>query len=253
MDLTNKSEVKKQLIDVFSQIKKTGLKTFKSGEWLLPLIHNAFESYYNNANAEFFRKKYPGFSDDQIIKKITSVAATNASILGGVTGAVVSANDIALLIAAAGTAGLNLPTQVTLTVGSVCAEAILLIRIQLQLIAEIAKIMGVPLDPHDPEDALIILSFALGGSASEIMGKVGAKAGGKITGAAVKKYISGATLTAFKKVAAKLGYKLLQKNILKYAVPGAAIVIGAFWNRYTTKAVHKRPVINPTASTGYFC
>jgi hypothetical protein len=34
-----------------------GKAALKSGDWLLNLIQRAFEAYYENANAEYFRKK----------------------------------------------------------------------------------------------------------------------------------------------------------------------------------------------------
>jgi hypothetical protein len=66
-----------------------GSKTFKDGTWLLPLVRKSFGSYWKNANAEYFRTKYPKLDTDKIAKRLISVAARNASILGGLTGAAV--------------------------------------------------------------------------------------------------------------------------------------------------------------------
>ena len=40
-------------------------------------------------------------------------------------------------------------------------------------------------------------------------------------------------------VAAKIGQKILQRSIVKYAVPGVSIAVGSLWNFFTTKGVGK--------------
>src|SRR5687767_9263672 len=92
----DKKTIRQRLKETIEEIKKLGgWDAFRNGDWLLNLIKRAFRAYYNNANAEYFRGKYPRASENEIIKKLTSVAARNAGLLGVVTGASVSANEIA--------------------------------------------------------------------------------------------------------------------------------------------------------------
>ena len=91
--------------------KLGGWGAFKSGEWLPNLVRATFEAYYENANPEYLRTKYPRASDKRIIGKLTKIAARNAAIAGGITGAAVSIDEILALIASDPTGGLNLPTQ----------------------------------------------------------------------------------------------------------------------------------------------
>lgn len=236
----DKKSIQKLFAEALEEVKKFGGGVaLKSGEWLLPLIQNAFRSYYQNAKADYFRKKYPKLSDEAIIKKLISVASRNSMILGGITGAAISADEIMAIVAAAPTGGINLPAQLGIAVTALGAEAVLLIRFQLQLIAEIAKLLDVPLNPEDPEDALLVLGFAIGGSGAEFAGKAAAKAAGHLTKIGIKKHISGATLKGIQRFAAMLGQTILQRSILKYAVPGASIGVGAIWNYATTRAVGK--------------
>ena len=65
--------------------------------------------------------------------------------------------------------------------------------------------------------------------------KVGAKVTEKVIRATIKKE----TLAALKRVAAKLGQKLLQRTIIKYAVPVVSVFIGGGWNYISTKAVSR--------------
>ncbi len=234
----DKKTIRQRLQQALNEIKELGgWAAFKSGEWLLPLVQNAFRTYYANANADYFRKKYPRASDDEIIAKLTGVAAKNAAILGAVTGASVSANEIASIVTGTASGGLSLPAQATILGLSLASEAVLLARFQLQLIANIAKIVGVPLDPDDPEDVLVVLGFALGGAGAEAVGKFGAKAAGHLTKAAIRRQISGKALEALKAAARRIGVKLLQRSIIKYAVPIASMLIGGGWNYATTKKV----------------
>lgn len=213
-----------------------GWQALKSGEWLHALIRRSFKSYWERATAEYFLEKYPNCDADTIAKKLIGIAAKNASLLGGITAAAISTDEIVGFLTAGG-AGIGLPANVAIAAASVSAEAVLLVRFQLQLIAHLGKLYGAPLDPDDPEDILTILAFALGGSAAEAAGKAGMKIGGRAAGLAAKNIFANDTLALVKRIAAKVGIKILQRSIVKYTVPVASVGIGASWNYIATKAV----------------
>ena len=233
----NKKTIKQWIEEAGKWTKDIGWPMLKSGEWLPLVIERTFRTYYENANADYFRQKYPRASDDEIIEKLIAVAAKNAAILGAITGAAVAADEIAAIILAIPSGGLNLPAQIALATTALTAEAIVLVRIQLQLIANIAKILNVPLNPDDPEDVLLILQFAFGGAAAEEVGKFAAKTAGQVTKRFIRKKVSGETLKGLKKWGAKLGVKILQRSIIKYAVPLVSSLIGSTWNYLTTAKV----------------
>jgi hypothetical protein len=137
-----------------------GWEAFKSGEWLPKLIHRSFKNYWERATVEYFYAKYPNRNRDEIAKRLVALAAKNASILGGITAAAISADEIVALTTVGG--GVGLPANIALALASISTEAILLVRIQIQLIANLGRLYGVPLDPDDPEDILTILTFAVG-------------------------------------------------------------------------------------------
>jgi uncharacterized protein (DUF697 family) len=235
MKIEPKATIVRWIADARREIGKLGgWSAFKSGEWLPNLVRAAFKAYYENANPEYLRKKYPRAGDKRIIGKLTTIAARNAAIAGGITGAAVSIDEILALIASAPTGGLNLPTQITAAATALACEAVVLIRIQLHLIAQIAKLLNVPLDPDDPEDLHTILGFALGGAVAEEAGKQVAKITGGATRAFIQKKISKETLVTIKKWGAKAGIKVLQRSIIKFAVPVASIAIGSGWNYIAT-------------------
>ena len=83
----------------------------------------------------------------------------------------------------------------------------------------------------------MIFGYALRVTPTEMIGKglqIAAGAGAK---EAVKKYISKGTLQALKDFARRLGFNILQRTILKYAVPVASAAIGSSYNYATTKSV----------------
>jgi hypothetical protein len=149
-----------------------GWKTIKSGEWLWFIIERSFKNYWERATAEYFHAKYPNLDVDKIAKKLIVVAAKNAAILGGTIGATVSTDEIVGLLTGF-EGGVGLPANIAIAGASLSAEAIQLVRIQLQLVANLGKLYGAPLDPDDPEDILTILAFALGGAVADAAGKAG--------------------------------------------------------------------------------
>jgi uncharacterized protein (DUF697 family) len=234
-----KNDIKKKLSQAKRDYKEVGgWPAFKSGEWLWQIIQKSFANYWKNANVKYFESKYGTKNREILANKLTSVTAKNAAILGGVTGAAISTDEIIAIITG-GEGGVGLPANIAIAATGIGAEAILLIRFQLQLVANLGKLYGVPLDPDDPEDILTILAFALGGSVADVAGKFGMKVGGKLVGRAAKAVFKKKILATLKRIAAKVGVKILQRSIIKYVIPIASIGIGTGWNYVSTKTVAK--------------
>jgi uncharacterized protein (DUF697 family) len=215
-----------------------GWDGFKSGEWLFLLIQKSFRNYWQRATAEYFQEKYRTTDAEKLAPKLIAVAAKNAALLGGVTGAAMSANEVVALTTGF-ELGLGLPANIAIAGASMAGETIALIHFQLQLVANIGRAYAVPLDPDDPEDILTILAFALGGSAAEAAGKFGMRVGGKLAGRLSKTVFQKEVLAFCRRVAAQMGVRLLQRNIVKYTVPLASIAIGAGWNYVSTRTAGK--------------
>jgi uncharacterized protein (DUF697 family) len=136
-----------------------------------------------------------------------------------------------------GEGGVGLPANLAIAATAIASEAVLFLRMQVQLVAEVAKLYGAPLDANDPEDMLLILAFALGGGAAEEAGKLGMKIGGNLAASTVRKTIRKDVLRGLQSVGRRVGVKILQRSIIKYTVPIASAAIGAAWNRTTMKSV----------------
>jgi RNA polymerase subunit RPABC4/transcription elongation factor Spt4/tellurite resistance protein len=201
----------------------------KSGQWFVNLLTKVVHTYNRNARATYFQRKYPGLPSDDIADILTSVTIRYAAIAGALTGVAAGASQIATLASA----GMTMP----IFLGSIGAEMLALSYIQMRLVLDLSVIYDLQLDPDDPEDVLMIFGYALGVTPTELVGKglqTAAAAGAK---GAVKQYISKGTLKAIQDFARRLGFKILQRTILKYAVPGASAAVGSGYNYVTTKSV----------------
>ena len=224
-----KAQISKELDDAKTLAKTFNFEEVKSGEWFVKLLQHVVRAYDRNARASYFQKKYPGLSVDEIADILTSVTVRYATIAGAITGVTATANEVFAI----GSAGLTAP----LFLGSIGAEMLYLSNIQMRLVLDMSVLYDLQLDIEDPEDILLIFGYALGVAPAEMLGKglqVAARAG---TTSAVKTVVSKGTLEALQKFAQRLGFKILQRTIIKYAVPVASAAAGSSYNYLTTRSV----------------
>lgn len=111
-----------------------GVAAFKTGEWVLPLVQKSFKNYFANANDEYFRSKYKTSDNTFITDKLIAVATSNATTLGALTGLAISGDELLTLFTGA-EAGLGLPANIALAATAIAAEAVLFLKMQLQLLS----------------------------------------------------------------------------------------------------------------------
>ena len=114
---------------------------------------------------------------------------------------------------------------------------IYLARIQMRLVLDLSVIYDLQLDPDDPEDILMVFGYALGVVPTEFVGKSLQKAAGAGTQYAIRKYVSKGTLKAIQTFSKRIGMKILQRTIIKYAVPVVSAAVGSGYNYITTKTI----------------
>jgi uncharacterized tellurite resistance protein B-like protein len=224
-----KTQVSKDLEDAKTLAKTLNFEEVKSGEWFIKLLQQVVRAYDRNARATYFQKKYPGLSPDEIADILTSVTVKYATIAGAITGVAATANEIVAISSAGLTAALF--------VGSIGAEMLYLSNIQMRLVLDMSVLYDLQLDTEDPEDILLIFGYALGVVPAEALGKglqVAARAG---TTSTIKKVVTKGTREAVVKFAQRLGFKVGQRTIIKYAVPVASAAVGSSYNYLTTKSV----------------
>jgi uncharacterized tellurite resistance protein B-like protein/RNA polymerase subunit RPABC4/transcription elongation factor Spt4 len=224
-----KDQVSSELDTAKQLARSLNFAEVKSGEWFIGLLRKVIQTYDRNARATYFQQKYPGLPPDEIADILTSVTVRYATIAGAIAGAAATANQIAALSSAGMTAALFL--------GSIGAEMLYVAQIQMRLILDLSVVYDLQLDPEDPEDVLMIFGYALGVAPAEVLGKGLQVAARAATKGAVKKYVSKDALKAIIAFASRLGFTILQRTILKFAVPIASAAIGSSYNYATTKSV----------------
>ena len=109
----------------------------------------------------------------------------------------------------------------------------------MRLVLDLSVVYDLQLDLDDPEDVLMVFGYALGVAPAEVAGRTLKVAAGAGTKYAVKKYISKGTLKAIQDFARKIGFKILQRTVIKYTVPIASAAVGSSYNYLTTKSLGK--------------
>ncbi len=224
-----KTEVSSELEDAKKFAKSLNIEDVKSGQWFVDLLQKVVRAYDKNARAEYFQQKYPGLPADEIADKLISVTVRYATIAGAVTGAAVTANMITALSSFGMTAALM--------VGAIGAEMLYLARIQMRLVLDLSVLYDLQLDTDDPEDMMMIFGYAMGVAPAEMLGKGIQVATRGATAYAAKKYVSKGTLDALQDFGKRIGIRILQKGVVKYAVPVVSAVVGSSYNYVTTKAL----------------
>lgn len=223
------SQVKQGLKESRDFAKSLDMEQVKSGEWFIKLLQKVVQAYDRNARAKYFQKKYPGLPPDEIAETLISVTARYAAVAGGIVGTVGTKTQVAVVP----TSGMTIP----LFLGAIGTEMVYLARIQFKLILDLSVVYDLQLDSEDPEDVLMVFGYAMGVAPANLVGEAARHTASESTKHLIKIYISKGNLKAAIKFAKKLGYKINQKTILKYAMPGASIAIGSSYNYVTTRSL----------------
>lgn len=223
------AEVKEGMALAKSFVKNIDFSDVQSGDWFIQLLGQVIKTGEKNARASYFQKKYLGMERDEIANKLISVTSRYAALGGGIAGIAVTANQLTMLASAGLTASLWL--------GTLGVEMVYLSWLQIRLVADLAIVYDLQLNPEDPEDILVIFGYALGVTPAEFLGKGVQIAAGATTKTAIKTYVSKGTLKAVQEFARRLGFKILQRTIIKYAVPAVSAVVGSSYNFVTTQSV----------------
>lgn len=204
-----------------------GLEDLRKGGWFIRLVTKAMESYSRNGQAEYFREKYPGLPPDDLAELLGALASKYAAIAGGVTG---GATTLAVTSAPL-TAGASLSVWLP----AIATELLLVSALQIRHVLDLATVYSVTLDPEDPEDLLVVFSYALGIAPAELLGKglqsVARGAGGRALQRGLAKGLQSALRA--------IGVKVLQRSIVKIAVPGVSIAIASTYNYASTRTLSK--------------
>lgn len=202
----------------------------KSGGWFTKLCAQALRSYSEKATWEFFQQKYKGVPADGIVGQQIKLAAKYAMIEGGISASLYT-GTIAATIGSVGGAS---PATVPAGVATFMLDLTFITQLQMRLAHDIAVIYRIPLDMNDPEDMMKLVRVAFGIKAGEVA-RGGTRFVPGLVRQVLKKYYAGPVLTAAKSLPF-VGKHLLQRNVIKFTIPGVGIPLTILVNRYTTVA-----------------
>ncbi len=97
------------------------------------MLSSYSENIIKAGGVEYFRKKYPGLTQDAIAEKLCTLAMRYAAIAGGVTGITASTGVLG---------GLTIPV----IIAAIGGEILYTTRLQVRLIYDLATVYGDPID-----------------------------------------------------------------------------------------------------------
>lgn len=224
-----RGKVRAELDKLRDLVRKVSLEEIRQGEWFAKLLKFSLDPYADEVDAAYFDRLYPALSPDQRIRARIELAARFASIGGGLTaGAYAGA-----LAATVGSRGATSAVTLPAAGASFVLDLLFMSNVQLRLAHDIATISGVPLDLDDPEDlwTLIRVAFVVQGRATR-WEALGARA--PLAVQSILRKILAVDPDAATRSLPAMGRFLLQRNVLKFAVPGVGVPLSIAVNYWST-------------------
>jgi hypothetical protein len=206
------------------------LDDLRRGAWLAKLLKFSLDSYVRDVDAAYLTAKYPGLPVEAVVRARIQLAARYAGIEGALSAGAYTGAVAATIGTVGGASPLTLPAASL----SFVLDLVFTSQLQLRLAHDIAVLYRVPLDLSDPEDLwkLIRVAFAIKG------GEAGRGAIGKgvpvLVRPVLEKIFSGGTLAATKSLPL-VGKYLLQRNVVKFAIPAVGVPLSAAVNHWATR------------------
>ena len=213
-----RGKVRSELDKLRELAQRLSVEQVRQGEWFARLLRFSMDTYVHEVDAAHFDRLYPGFSPEQKVRARVELAARLASVEGALTAGAYTGAIAAIL----GSRGAASPVALPSAGAGFVLDLLFTSSLQLRLAYDIALIYGVPLDLEDPEDLwrLIQVAFVLKEPAVRWQG-AGTKAPAVVR-ATLEKMFTGDPAAAARSLPA-LGKFLLQRNVVKFAVPGVGV------------------------------
>jgi hypothetical protein len=239
-----KKVVDRQRGEMREFVKTLSADDIKSGNWFTKLLAHSLNAYTEKVDWAYFQNKYAGVPADAVVDQRVKMAARYAAIEGGLSASAYTGAVVATLGSGGGASPLTVPAAVT----SGVVDVAFVTQLQLRLAYDIAVLYRVPLDTSDPEDLWKLIRVALTIRTGEAVQDGLLKAVPALMRQVVKRYYKGPVLAAAKGLPF-VGKYLLQRNVIKMAIPGVGIPLAVVVNRYTTLVVgrHARSVFRNEA------
>lgn len=224
----------------------TGLSPddIKSGGWFTKLVAQALSTYTDKVDWQYFQELYEGVPADAIVDQRIKMATRYAALEGGLSAGAYSAAIIATL----GTLGGSSPATVPAAIATLMVDVAFLSQLQLRLAYDVAVLYRVPLDLSDPDDMWKLIRVAFTIKSGEVVREGVARAVPALMRPVIKRFYSGAVLTAARGLPF-VGKYLLQRTVIKIGIPLVGVPLAVVLNRYSTLVAgqHARAVFRNEA------
>lgn len=228
----DKESVKADFERLKEQAKSYSMADVKSGDWFVSFLRYALDTYTKKVTPEYFRAQYPNLPRDAIVDRRIALAKRYAMIEGGLSAGAYTAAVAATI----GTAGGASPLAAPAAVASFVADLLYTTRLQLHLAYDISVLYGYPIDMEDPEDLYDLVRIAFGVKAGEALRSTAGKLAPEAVRQGVKAVITGSRLVWLKALPV-VGKYLLQRNIIKFAIPAVGVPLSMGLNYWSTGSV----------------
>ena len=226
------NRVKAELAALMTRARALTPEDLKGGDWFTRFMFVMLRTYAQRVTADYFKAKYPHLPADAVAARRIELAQRYAAIEGGLMAGAYSAAVAATI----GTAGGASPLTVPAGLAAFGVDLLYTTRLQLRLAHDLAVLYRVPIDLDDPEDLYDLFKVAFGVKAGELFRSGIAKIAPEAARVGVKATIHTTTL-AWVKGLPVIGQHLLQRNIIKFAIPMLTIPISAGFNYISTGAI----------------
>ena len=223
-----RAKVRHELDKLKVLAQRVSMEEVRQGEWFARLFKFSLDQYVHDVDTAYFQELYPGSSPDAMVRARIELAARYASIEGALTAGAYNG----ALAATLGSRGTATPVSLPAAGASFMLDLFFMSNLQLRLAYDIAVISGVPLDLDDPEDLwrLIRVAFVTEGRASRWEGLE--KRAPAFVRPVLLKVFNGDPAAAAKSLPA-MGRFLLQRHIVKFAIPGVGVPLSIAVNYWS--------------------
>lgn len=201
----------------------------KSGTWFTKLITHGLVTYATKTDWKYFEEQYPGVPADAIVDQRIKMAARYASLAGGLSAAAYTGAVVATI----GSLSAASPITVPAAIGTLMFDLSYVTVAQLRLAHDVAVLYRVPLDVNDPADIYKLIRVAFTIKSGQVTSSSLLKVVPAFLRFLLKKFYSGSVLAAAKSLPF-IGKYLLQRTVIKVALPGVGIPLAVGVNYWTT-------------------
>jgi hypothetical protein len=231
----DKEVVEEELKEVRRFIGTLKIEDLKNGSWFEKLLTYALSTYSQKVDAGYFRQKYPDLPADAVVQKRINMSARYAGIEGFLTSATYTGAIAATIGRGGGASPLTLPAGGAAFV----VDLTYLSQAQIKLAYDISVLYQVPLDLEDPDDLWRLIRIAFSVKVGEGTRLAAMKGIPAIIRPVIKKYYARGFLAAAKSLPV-IGKYLLQRNVIKFAVPVVGVPATVGVNVWTTKTAGRQ-------------